>query len=58
VPQWLNSGKMLPFAFHGPIPGGVFTNLGQSAQATSFGSNIDEAMDEWIKEYNNALKLK
>jgi ABC-type glycerol-3-phosphate transport system substrate-binding protein len=56
APNWLKSGRVTVFANLGPMTNPVFIKLSETAQQVTFGSDVNKAADEWIKEYNDKIK--
>lgn len=54
--NWLKSGRVSTFANLGPMTNPVFIKLSETAQAVTFGSDVNKAAEEWIKEYNDKIK--
>lgn len=54
--NWLKSGRVSTFANLGPMTNPVFIKLSETAQAVTFGGDVNKAADEWVKEYNDKIK--
>ena len=54
--NWLKSGRVTTFANLKPMTNPVFIKLAETAQGVTFGSDVNKAADEWIKEYNDKIK--
>jgi ABC-type glycerol-3-phosphate transport system substrate-binding protein len=56
--NWLKSGRVTTFANLKPMTNPVFIKLAETAQGVTFGSDVNKAADEWIKEYNDKILKK
>ncbi|MFT9846405.1 ABC transporter substrate-binding protein [Aneurinibacillus sp. REN35] len=56
VPKWLETNRTVPFANIGPMPDTVYIKLGETAQSTTFGSDVEKAVEQFVKEYTTKKK--
>ncbi len=54
--NWLKSGRVTTFANLGPMTNPVFIKLSETAQAATFGDDVNKLANEFIKEYNDKIK--
>ncbi len=53
IPQWLETDRVMSFTNTGPMEEAVITKLGETAQKVTFDGDAEQAVDEFINEYNS-----